>query len=1257
MVSGTQWARGFWRQRGPRTRLGLIAVGVIFAVVAAALLTSPLWLTPLLQSERATIERSLTAAAGTPVHIGALFARIGWRPSVGAHAVVVQGARRPAVILKTVHVQLSWLALLHGRVWPAFLGVAGARLDLRRTAQGWHVVGLPRHQGSPLHWRALLRRTHSLKLVQGRIGVALSPHRNLVLRQLKASWARGFREPEVKASAAIPGVCESCALTVEFENAALHLKRFGGAVGVAARGLNLKAAAHLIHTAALAPLKGQASGRLWTTWRQGRLGFVGGQAALVHAFLPATRHNRALALGGLGARFSLKMSQGGFRFYATDLKVDAGGVSTRTRSFSAARQQGVWHVTAGRLSLEQLSFLARHIRPLPTGVASVVALAPEGDLRRLHLTWAPGSPAHYRVRVRFLKLGLKGGAQGPSFAHARGTLQASTTKGRLVVTGLHGLVRGGKVVPGPLRVRTFHTEILWQRSPGAVAFQVPVLHLASTVGTVDVTASGTRLAGQSPHVMLNVALRDVSAGALSGLYPRSLKAHLRQWLTRTIRGGLITRGHVLLAGPLNQFPYRKGGGVFHVVLHVVGGRYRFLPRWPTAHDLNVQVIQNDAQVDLTGSGRLGGVAAPQILVHAGPLGTPQGEASVQFQGQGDLKNLLALVLPHVHHGLRRFVPKTVAGHGPVQVALALQIPFSHKKHGTPLSWQGHVKLSGVDLRYPFQSRVLAFQGLHGLVGFSEKGPQSGHLIGRLLGGPFALHMAPRPNGLVAQAQGTFSASGLQQVLGPAAPYVKGAAPWRLHLIKGARLRMSAEVNLHEAAVDLPYPAGKAAGIPGVMSFHWLADQKGLVAGASLPRHLSLSYAALKGRPGGLWVGIGSALPPHVLGPGLALAVRSSYLDAGAWMRFVKRLPTQVAQGASSHVKAFPLRSVRAYVGSLALGGRSFGLVRAHFLHVGPAWQGLIRGPDIDGTVDWRPHPRPSLVVRLTRLIVPKTTSRPQGRAASSPMDPHHLPAIRLIANDLTVDGYHVGHVAIDGAPFPDGFRFGRIWLSHRRTAVTGHGQWTSRGGRAESLFTLVLHAHNLGHSLSSWGLPHQLAGGRAVAHGTLNWPGSPMDFSLAQLEAHLQFFVRHGRFLKVNEGAGKLLGIFNVDSIARYLTLDFSNIFGRGFSFNHIDGKLLVEQGSASTPKITIDGTSARVVVSGTTGLVAKTFNLKVQVNPHLQNNLTLASGLLGGPIAGAAVLLMQKIFASEINQGTRLTYYIKGPWSKPTVRKKADKD
>jgi uncharacterized protein YhdP len=325
--------------------------------------------------------------------------------------------------------------------------------------------------------------------------------------------------------------------------------------------------------------------------------------------------------------------------------------------------------------------------------------------------------------------------------------------------------------------------------------------------------------------------------------------------------------------------------------------------------------------------------------------------------------------------------------------------------------------------------------------------------------------------------------------------------------------------------------------------------------------------------------------------------------------------------------------------------------------VGPVWQGVVQGPAVDGTASWRSGPRPSLVVRLTKLIVPKAASVAHTTKAQQVVDPRHLPAIQFMANDLTVDGYHVGHVVVDGAPFPEGFRFGRILLSHRRTTVSGSGQWTVHGGGQQSLFRLVLKAHNLGHTLSAWGIKHQLAGGQATAHATLNWPGGPSDFSLARLEAHLQFFVRHGRFLKVNEGAGKLLGIFNVDSIARYLTLDFSNIFGRGFSFDHIDGKLLVEQGSASTPKIDIDGSSANVLVSGTTGLVAKTFNLKVQVSPHLQNNVTLASGLLGGPIAGAAVLLLQKIFASEINQGTRLTYFIKGPWSKPTVRKKVDKD
>ncbi len=1239
-------------------RYVLVSAAALAGLVALALGTSPFWLTPLLQTQTPALEAALTRALGARVHIGGVAARVGWRPGLVIRDATVAGRAGPAVALRSVRVDLSWLALSRGRLWPAFLGVTGARLNLRRTAAGLHVVGLPRHGGPPFDWRGFLAKMHAIRVTAAHIVVAQSLKRMVSLRNLDASWANGIKDRVLTARATVPGVCARCRVTVRFSGGGFSPRHFRGAVGLRATALDLHAAAALAGRRPLRALTGIANGRVWTDWRRERPSFVGGRVSLAHAFVPPNRFTKALAIGGLAGRFSLKIGRHGFRFYAANLVSDLGGTQSRAHTVFVARQGRLWRVDADHVRLDQAAYVGAHIRSLSPTLARRLALKPAGSLRRFHLRLRLGTHWHYRARGRFSHLGLGHRRSGPFFAHAAGSFSLSTDQGRVVLSGLHGLVRGPARVPGPLHVQAMSARLSWQKgAQGVVSWALPAFHLVSSAGTVDAAASGAPGPHASPILLLDAALRDVHLSALRGLYPHALHGHLRRWLRRTVRKGVITEGRIILKGPLGRFPFRRGGGLFQATLHVVHGRYRFLPDWPAADDLAVTVRERDALLTVRGSGEIAGVQVPALAVQAGPLGTPTGTATVHVRGRADLHDLLRLVLPHVRRRLRSALPPTISGTGAARLRLALHIPFS-RRNG-PLALNGQVRLKDASLNYPLGGKPLRWRDLTGEAAFDDAGPNRAHLVGRLFGGPFTLALRPRRHGgLDGQATGVVDARHLKALVGAAHRYVRGAMVWHLHLTRAQKTWHGAlSANLDKLAVRLPYPAGKAMGVPAVAHLDLVSGPRGFFAHGDLPRHLALAYAYPRAGAPGLWVGIGSPLPPRTLGPGLAVGVRAGYLAIRPWLAFTRTLMRTPLRKPSARALFAP-HSLTAYVGSLVWGGRSFGTIHARFQHVGTTWAGVLEGPDVAGTVDWRRSPRPLIVMNLDHLVVPPEAPAKGAKAAKTPSaatDPRRLPAVRFTANSLTVDGHYIGRVAIDGQPYPYGFRFQRLWLVRPHASVTGHGQWTMHGGLPESLFVVAFKSQNLGDTLSAWGLPRQVAGGRMTARGALNWPGGPGAFSLNALQANIRFVARNGRFVQVRQGAGKLLGIFNVDSIAHYLMLDFSDIFGRGFAFDRIDGKLIAQGGVAKTGGIHIEGASANVVVSGETNLLAKTFDLKVGVNPHIQNNVTLATGLIGGPVAGAVMLLMQKIFAHEISQGTRITYYIKGPWSKPSVLKKAD--
>ena len=88
--------------------------------------------------------------------------------------------------------------------------------------------------------------------------------------------------------------------------------------------------------------------------------------------------------------------------------------------------------------------------------------------------------------------------------------------------------------------------------------------------------------------------------------------------------------------------------------------------------------------------------------------------------------------------------------------------------------------------------------------------------------------------------------------------------------------------------------------------------------------------------------------------------------------------------------------------------------------------------------------------------------------------------------------------------------------------------------------------------------------------------------------------------------------------------------------------------------EIWLRGPSARVVMGGRVDLARETQRLRVRVTPHLSDSVSLAGALIGGPVAGVATFLAQKILKDPIEELVSFEYDVTGGWSDPQVTKVA---
>jgi len=131
---------------------------------------------------------------------------------------------------------------------------------------------------------------------------------------------------------------------------------------------------------------------------------------------------------------------------------------------------------------------------------------------------------------------------------------------------------------------------------------------------------------------------------------------------------------------------------------------------------------------------------------------------------------------------------------------------------------------------------------------------------------------------------------------------------------------------------------------------------------------------------------------------------------------------------------------------------------------------------------------------------------------------------------------------------------------------------------------------------------------------------------------------------------GRVIGLFDLRVLPRRITLDFNDIFSKGFVFSDIIGEFALDRGVAHTDHVIIQAPAARIEIQGQTNFIKQEYNQLVNVFPHVSNTLPIAGALVGGFGVGAIAIIIQKIIESEIEKSVNYQYHVTGTWDKPQI-------
>jgi uncharacterized protein YhdP len=350
-----------------------------------------------------------------------------------------------------------------------------------------------------------------------------------------------------------------------------------------------------------------------------------------------------------------------------------------------------------------------------------------------------------------------------------------------------------------------------------------------------------------------------------------------------------------------------------------------------------------------------------------------------------------------------------------------------------------------------------------------------------------------------------------------------------------------------------------------------------------------------------------------------------------------------------------VRSLEARIDELAVAGQSFRAmtVRARRhpegLHVelaSAALAGQVTVPD-------QPTPAEPVNVALQRLQMHRLVNEVIAETGRKPaMDPCQLPPLALTVADLRMNDQHLGRLRLAIMPRPSGVQLSGIELRSAQQQIDASGAWRWNGSHQTSRIKVALRSPALGEALAVWGYPESgIARGPTKAQLDAEWAAALPDFALERIAGTLNFEIGPGQLLEINPGLGRMIGLFSVQNLNRRLSLDFSDLFQPGTGFDQISGAFIFKNGQARTDNLSIEAPAALIESQGRVGLKDQDYDQQITVTPQWGGALPIAGAIVGGPVAGAAVFVAERLLQKGIEQATRYQYRLTGSWDDPVLK------
>ena len=1249
-----------------RWGLGLCALALVLMALYVSLGRE---LTPLVAEYRGEVETRGRDALGMPLQIGELKGNwSGFAPILSAHDVTVGEGANALHLEKVRAVPDLWASLLAREIRIAHLELNGLKISLKQGNDGeWALEGLPVRNDQPLDPEQLLnslQMVQQLSVLDSQITLQPWGESPLSLTYVGLNLKTGAYRQRLDVRLTLPDG-QPMAMSLRTRIQASRWKE-----GEADVYLSLPQSdwskwlpESLSQQWNFSEIKG--GGELWATWGQGVL-----QSAAVRLNAPqikgAYAERKPVQINNLALNGYFQRSTEGMLVTLDSLAMNLG--ETRWESRLQLKQlaatdkaEEAWHLQADRLELTPLTPLLNALAPLPEGFATTVErLKVIGGLRNVLIDVRPNATddSKFSFAANLDRVGFDAYHGAPAARNVSGSISGDLGHGELRMDSKDFMLHLDPIFAKPWQYIQANARLTWKLDKEGFTLIAPYLKVLGEEGKI----AGDFLIrlhfdhNQEDYMDLRVGLVDGDGRYTAKYLPAVLSPALDEWLRTAILKGAVDQGFFQYQGSLNHGAEDAARSI-SLFFKVHDAELAFQPGWPHVSKVTGDVFVEDSGVRILASkgqlldtqvsdiyvniphapagqsthlfldgGFAGGLGDGLKILKEAPIGTA--ETFAGWEGEGDLQGKLKLDIPLV----KGEQPNIVVDFKTAKARLKLPEP--------PLEL---TQLKG-DFRFD-----------------SSKGLSGQNITARAFDKPVSAQIFA--DGREGKLNTRVTASGQVEVkklanwLSVTQPLpASGVIPYQLQLtLNGGDSQLMVNSNLKGVAIDLPAPFGMPAETGRDTTFRMTLQGAERRYWVNYGELANFTFAAPPGNfaegRGELFLGNGNAMLPAAKG----LRVRGvlSQLDVGPWQDLVNKYAGQDPGGSAKQL----LSSADFKVGKLSALGTTLDQASVQLTRKPAAWALQLDSQQVKGAASIPDAKASPMVINLQYVRLPapdpKVLADENSPDPLATVDPTKIPALDITINQLFQGNDLVGAWSLKVRPTARGIALNSLDMGLKGILLQGSGGWEGAPGSSTSWYKGRISGKNLADVLKGWGFAPSVTSQEFHMDVDGRWPGSPAWLASKRFSGTLDASMREGQFVEVEGGAQALrvFGLLNFNSIGRRLRLDFSDLFGKGLSYDRVKGLLVATNGVYVTREpIQMTGPSSNVELNGTLNLVGDQIDAKLMVTLPVTNNLPIAALIVGAPAVGGALFLIDKLIGDRVARFASVKYTVKGPWKEPKI-------